>query len=186
MDYLNIKKNGQTIMAPDKVYKKTELIKKFIDFITSSGFEFIKWIKNFSTPYECEVLSPDKIDYDLVLYLKNITGAGWKTKPDKKRAQVSNIRIVAPEDYIPTSKNKSVLILGYYNFDNNPLMVAWDAYRYIKHNTIRSTYISVDNLKRGYQSGYIVTTDASQKVWIFDEKHFDKFLKDYITYNTDK
>ena len=104
-------------------------------------------------------------------------------KKNIKRAQVSNIKVVSPDDYVPTSNNRTVLILGYYNFDDNPIMVAWDAYRYIKHNTMRSTYVSVDNLIRGYEDGYTVTTDSSQKVWIFVSKYFENFLTDYIAYN---
>ena len=183
MEYLNIRKDLSTILSEDKVFKKKELLEKFKEFIESSGFKLKNWIKNSCAPYECLVLDQNNNVYDLIIYLKNITGAGWKDKTNRKRAQVSNIKVVSPDDYVPTSNNRTLLILGYYNFDDNPIMVAWDAYRYIKHNTMRSTYINVDNLVRGYENGYIVTTDASQKVWIFDSNHFEKFLIDYIAYN---
>lgn len=183
MDYLNIRKDNSTIVSPDKVYKKSELLTKFVDFIEHSDFKLEKWIKNSCAPYECILSDKKGNDFDLIIYLKNITGAGWSQKINRKRAQVSNVKVVSPDDYVPTSNNKSLLILGYYNFDDNPIMVAWDAYRYIQHNTMRSTYISVDNLIRGYEKGYLVTTDSSQKVWIFDSYHFEKFLNDYISYN---
>ena len=183
MVYLNIRKDLSTVLAEDKVYKKQELLHKFEEFITEAGFTLKHWIKNSCAPYECLVLNKENEVFDLVVYLKNITGAGWKQKVNRKRAQVSNVKVVSPEDYIPTSSNRTFLILGYYNFDENPLMVAWDAYRYIKHNTMRSTYISVDNLLRGYEKGYVVTTDSSQKVWIFDSKNFETFLLEYISYN---
>lgn len=158
MDYLNIRKDNSTVISPDKVYKKSELLKMFEEFIENSDFTLLKWIKNSCAPYECILVDKKGLNYDLIIYLKNITGAGWSQKINRKRAQVSNVKVVSPDDYVPTSDNKSLLILGYYNFDNNPIMVAWDAYRYIKHNTMRSTYISVDNLLRGYQNGYLVTT----------------------------
>lgn len=183
MEYLNIKKDLSTILAEDKVYKKSDLLKLFEDFINASGLKIKQWIKNSCAPYECLLLNENNEIFDLVIYLKNITGAGWKQKTNRKRAQVSNVKIVSPDDYIPTSSNRTLLILGYYNFDNNPLMVAWDAYRYIKHSTMRSTYISVDNLLRGYEKGYVVTTDSSQKVWIFNSENFVNFLNDYIIYN---
>ncbi len=183
MDYLNINKDNSTVLSPDKVYKKKELINKFVEFINEGSFSFLRWEKNNCAPYECVLKDKNGIVYDLILYLKNITGAGWSQKINRKRAQVSNVKVVSPLDYVPTSDNKTLLILGYYNYDDNPIMVAWDAYRYIKHNTMRSTYISVDNLLRGYEKGYLVTTDSSQKVWIFDSQHFDKFLNDYIAYN---
>lgn len=183
MEYLNVKKDLTTVLSEDKVFPKKELLQKFEDFVHESGFQLKNWIKNSCAPYECIVLDSNNNVYDLIIYLKNITGAGWQDKKDRKRAQVSNIKVVSPTDYVPTSSNRTVLILGYYNFDNNPIMVAWDAYRYIKHNTMRSTYISVDNLIRGYEEGYLVTTDSSQKVWIFDAKNFEKFLINYISYN---
>lgn len=183
MEYLNIRKDLSTVLAEDKVYKKQELLHKFEEFISEAGFTLKQWIKNSCAPYECLVLNKENEVFDLIVYLKNITGAGWKQKVNRKRAQVSNVKVVSPEDYIPTSSNRTFLILGYYNFDENPLMVAWDAYRYIKHNTMRSTYISVDNLLRGYEKGYVVTTDSSQKVWIFDSKNFETFLLEYISYN---
>ena len=183
MQYRNIRKDLSTIISEDKVYRKSELLEKFEEFINESGFTIKKWMKNSCAPYECLLLDQNGNIFDLIIYLKNITGAGWKDKLDRKRAQVSNIKVVSPDDYIPTSNNRTLLILGYYNFDDNPIMVAWDAYRYIQHNTMRSTYVSVDNLLRGYEDGYIVTTDASQKVWIFDSNHFTKFLNEYIAYN---
>lgn len=183
MEYLNIRKDLSTVLAEDKVYKKQELLHKFEEFISEAGFTLKQWIKNSCAPYECLVLNKENEVFDLIVYLKNITGAGWKQKVNRKRAQVSNVKVVSPENYIPTSSNRTFLILGYYNFDENPLMVAWDAYRYIKHNTMRSTYISVDNLLRGYEKGYVVTTDSSQKVWIFDSKNFETFLLEYISYN---
>lgn len=181
--YLNINKDLSTILAEDKVYSKAELFSKFEEFISNAGFSLKQWIKSSNAPYECLVLNKDNDIFDLVIYLKNITGAGWEQKNNKKRAQVSNIKIVSPEDYIPTSSNRTFLILGYYNFDGNPIMVAWDAYRYIRHNTMRSTYISVDNLLLGYKRGFVITTDSSQKVWIFDASNFGNFLADYISYN---
>ncbi len=183
MNYLNIKKDLSTVVSEDKVFKKKDLLVKFEEFVISSGFRFKCWMKNSCAPYECLLLDQDDNIYDLVIYLKNITGAGWKDKINRKRAQVSNIKVVSPKDYIPTSSNRTLLILGYYNYDDNPIMVAWDAYRYIKHNTMRSTYVSVDNLLRGYKEGFVVTTDSSQKIWLFNSDYFKTFLDNYISYN---
>ena len=142
---------------------------------------FIKWNKRSSVPYEC-IIEKENEKYDIFLYLKNITGAGWIQKKSIKRIQVSNVRIDSYENKIFANDSIFLLMLGYYNFDNNPIVVAWDAYRYINHKTVRSAYISVDNLVCGYQKGYLVTTDASQKVWIFDSHHLEDFLLDYKGY----
>lgn len=183
MKYLNIKKNLSTVEAEDKIYKKTELLKRFEKFISINGFKLKQRINSNRAPYECLVLNKNNEVFDLVIYLKNITGAGWKDKINRKRVQVSNVKIVSPDNYIPTSINRTLLILGYYDFDDNPIMVAWDAYRYVGHNTVRSAYITVENLIRGYENRYVETIDSSQKTWIFDSSNFEKFLKNYINYN---
>lgn len=183
MKYLNIKKDLSLQLSEDKIYAKRQLLVKFEEFIAESGYKIKQWLHNSNTPYECLILNKDNEIYDLVICLKNITGAGWKDKLNRKRVQVTNVTIVSPDDYIATSQNRTMLIFGYYNFDNNPIMVAWDAYRYTKHVTTRSAYVTVDNLLRGYDNGYIETTDSSQKVRIFEGRYFDRFLKDYISYN---
>lgn len=181
--YLNIKKDLSLIMSEDKIYKKTDLLKRFEHFINDSGFKLKKRLKTSSAPYECLMLNQDNEIFDLIIFLKNITGAGWKSKSNRRRVQVANIMTVSPEDFTKTSNNRTFIILGYYNFDDNPIMVAWDGYRYLAHNTLRSAYISTDNLLRGYKDRFLITTDSSQKVWIFDSRHFGKFLEDYILYN---
>jgi len=183
MKYTNITKNLSFINAEDKSYSKKELIMKFEEFLMDSGYRIEKWIDNKRAPYELLVIDPEDKMIHMVVYLKNITGAGWADKLNIKRVQVSNIRIVDPDNYVGTSNYQTLLILGYYNFDDNPIMVAWDAYRYVQHKTMRSCYVNVESLKRGYQNGYFVGTDSSQKIWVFDHDHFDKFLNNNIEYN---
>ncbi len=183
MKYANLTKKLEVVIQEDKIFDKKQLIKKFEDFINESGYRVEKWITSKCAPYEILIVDDNDIMIHLIIYLKNITGAGWGDKPNIKRVQVSNVRIKSPENYVSTTKYQSMVILGYYNFDDNPIMVAWDAYRYIKHKTMRSCYVNIDSLKIGYQNGYHITTNSSQKVWIFDAFHFDKFLKDYIEYN---
>ena len=122
-------------------------------------------------------------EYTLVMYLKNITGAGWADKPHMKRVQVSNVRKDDMDKYIDTTNNQTILILGYYNFDDNPVIVAWNAYRYVYHNTVRSCYVSVDNLMDAYKSGMAVTECSNQEIWVFKPNHFEEFLKNYIEQN---
>lgn len=181
--YLNINKDLAIIESDDKVFSKKDLINKFEEFISNGGYKLKQWIKCSNAPYECLILNRSNEIFDLIIYLKNITGAGRKDKINRKRVQVSNIKKVSPDDFIPTSINRTMIILGYYNFDNNPIMVAWDAYRYIGHNTMRSAYVTVETLLRGYQNGYIETIDSSQKVWVFNSANFEKFLNEYINYN---
>ena len=95
--------------------------------------------------------------------------------------------IIDPKENKPIYENisKFNFILGYYNFDNNPIMVAWDPYRYLKHNTLRSCYVTIDTLKRGYERGFYEGVVSSQKLWVFKGEYFDTFIQKYIEYVTE-
>ena len=182
LTYINIDQKGNFVYdSPEKVYKKKELLDKFAEFIGEDGFS-LTWKSNTHVPYVATIQKEEKA-YKLVLYLKNITGAGWADKPHMKRVQVSNVRNDDMDKYIDTTNEQTILIIGYYNFDNNPLIVAWDAYRYVYHNTVRSCYVSIDNLMDAYRSGFTVTECSNQKIWVFQPAHFERFLNDYIENN---
>lgn len=167
----------------DKTYKKKELLKKFEEFVNESNFYIINWIKIDAVPYEVLLENTEGKKYKIVLYLKNITHAGWNEKPWCKRVQVDNVRFVCPDCYIDTENTQTFMILGYYNYDNNPLMVGWNAYKYVMHNTQRSCYITLDEMLEGYKKGYNVSVVSKQKVWVFTPSNFAVFLKDYINAN---
>lgn len=181
--YININSDCRLEYDRDEVvYKKSELLKKFEEFLQESGFS-VRWNETKSSPYAAVVSHGNK-EYKLVLYLKNITGAGWSDKPHIKRVQVNNVRNEDATKYIDTTSEQTILILGYYNFDNNPLIVAWNAYKYVYHNTIRSCYVTIDNLIEGYRNGIIETECSEQKIWVFQPKYFGEFLDSYIRDNT--
>lgn len=186
MEYININHDLCLVQSKDKVFSKNELFSNFEKFINDSGYKIEKWINRKKAPYELFIVDSNNVMIYLILYLKNVTGAGWIDKPNIKRVQVSNIKIVSPNNYIGTTQYQTIAILGYYNFDNNPIMIAWDAYEYVNHKTMRSCYITTDSLKRGYENEYLVCNDASQKVWIFNSNYFDEFIKDYIKYNSNE
>ena len=120
--------------------------------------------------------------YSFVSFLKNITGAGWENKPKIKRVQVSNVKNLDSNRLYVSCEKEFNMIIGYYNYDNNPIFVAWDAYRYLNHNTIRSCYVTVDSLKVGYIKRYYEGVDSAQKIWIFDQEHLKEYIINYINY----
>ena len=158
------------------------MLAKFEDFLKEGSFNVVSWnwVKN--VPYDVTVTN-GKENYRLVVYLKNISGAGWKEKPHIKRVQVTNVRNDDMDKYIDTTSSETLLILGYYNFDENPIMVAWNAYQYVQHNTNRSCYVNLEHLQEGYKNGMYITTCAEQKIWVFKPESFQNFLKDYIKAN---
>ena len=60
--------------------------------------------------------------------------------------------------------------------------MCWDAYRYLEHNTVRSCYVTVDSLKRGYIKKYYEGVDSGQKLWIFEGLYSKQFFNDYLLY----
>ena len=169
--------------SEDKKYVKSELLNKFEEFINASGYAITKWIKSDAVPYEVLIMDKSGRTYRIVVYLKNITHAGWKEKPWIKRVQVDNVRTVSPECYIDTENTQTFMILGYYNYDNNPLMVGWNAYKYVMHSTQRSCYITIDEMIEGYKKGYHTCVVSKQNVWVFTSDNFNIFLKNYIIAN---
>lgn len=181
--YINIDTNNNLVYdKSEKIFKKNQLIKKFEEFIEVSGFKVIRWVNKIHSPYEL-IITKDNKEYRIVVFLKNITGAGWADKPNMKRVQVTNIRVVDIDNYINTTDKEALVILGYYNFDDNPIMVAWNAYRYVSHNKNRSCYIDIESLLEGYNNGYITKTCSDQRVWVFKSNYFETFLKNYIEKN---
>ena len=183
LKYTNIDKNNNLVYdEPEKRFPKQELLKEFEKFINVSGFSVKEWKNSDHVPYEL-IVNKDGINYRLIIFLKNITGAGWADKPNIKRVQVTNVRVVDIDNYINTTDTEALIILGYYNFDNNPIMVAWNAYRYVSHNKNRSCYIDIESLLEGYNNGYITKTCSDQRVWVFRPSYFETFLKNYIEKN---
>ncbi len=178
--YTNINHDCSLAFDTDYVsYSKKELIVEFEHCARDSGAKKVEWFDKGESPYKCVLHFGDK-RYRVFMYLKNISGAGWETKPWIKRVQVPNIRLQHPDYFVRTEDNQTVLIIGYYNYDLNPILVAWDAYGYVMHTTVRSCYVEVDDLLKGYKEGYYVGECSGQKIWVFKPEYLNRFLDNYI------
>ena len=164
-------------------FSKKQLIDVFEQCAIESGYSGVEWNDKNESPYQCTIRGKNT-DLKLFMYLRNISGAGWEDKPWIKRVQVPNVRLQKPDYYVRTNKNQTFLILGYYNYDSNPIFVAWDAYDYVIHSTIRSCYVSVEDLIVGYNQGLYEGYYAKQKIWVFLPRHFNDFLTRYIDANS--
>lgn len=183
MQYYNIKKNLEVILSNDKIHSKNDLKKELEKLFQSSELTFYSHKENKVNPYVYSVIKKNEKKFKVIIYLKNITGSGWKNKLNIKRVQVTNVKNYKSDNFTKSDENNIMLLLGFYEFDNNPIWVAWDIYRYINHDTVRSCYITVDNLLRGYKNHYLETIDSSQKIWIFGKDKFIHFLDEYVKYN---
>ena len=182
--YTNIKKdNSLDFQSKYTPFSKKNLLIEFERNAKIAGIDKIEWTNEKESAYKCSLSSGMK-EYKLFMYLRNISGAGWKEKPWIKRVQVPNIRLEHPEYYVDTVDNQTLVIIGYYNYDSNPLFVAWDAYGYVMHSTLRSCYVDVDDLLMGYKEDYYEGECANQKIWVFKPEHLCKFLDRYIIKNS--
>ena len=92
MYYYNVNKQNEIIInKEDAKYSKLKLINEFDNFINISGYKLIGNIDIKSSPYVVHIAKDNKI-YKIIMYYKNITGAGWYNKPNIRRVQVTNVR----------------------------------------------------------------------------------------------
>lgn len=181
MKYINITKNNDFVLAEDKKHDSNVIKSKFLESLSISKIDVVEFNEIKKSQYRLKIRFNDNW-LKLNVVLKNITGAGWESKPKIRRIQVPNFMESDPE-FVQQNDNNSInMIVGYYNFDNNPIFVAWEAYRYYNHKTLRSCYISVDSLKRGYEKNFYEGIDSSQKIWIFTSENFKDYLAKYIEY----
>ena len=181
MKYLNIKKDNSYVLEEDNILKRDELITISKLELSKSEIEVLDLIYS-NKQFYLYVKNKKNETIQFTMFLKNITGAGWKDKLDFKRCQVANLKLESPESISIISNKHYNLILGVYLFDDNPIFVAWDPYRYLNHKTIRSCYVTVDTLKRGYEKQFYEGVVSSQKLWVFVGEKFNDFLDKYIDY----
>lgn len=180
MKYYNITKDLDFVLSEDKKYTKNEIIEYIQESFQSDGFEIVNITKLEKSLTEIR-LKIDGKEFAFVTLIRNITGAGWESKPKFKRVQVNNLQSESPNMVVLNEKMIN-LILGYYNYDNNPILVCWDLYRYLNHKTVRSCYVTVDTLKRGYEKEYYEGVDSGQAVWVFKANYAKHFFINYLKY----
>lgn len=179
--YYNITKNLDIVLTEDRKLSSKQLEDLFISEIKKSLTTISSFNRISKNQYKCSIKYKND-DFSFITILKNITGAGWENKPKIKRVQVRNGLIVDNINIYKKDLSNLNVIIGVYNYDNNPIIVAWDAYKYYNHKTQRSCYVSTDSLLLGYEKGFYEGVDSSQKIWIFKGEEFNKFIESYIIY----
>jgi len=180
MATVNINSSRELIVdSESKAYSQKEITAALNEMFTISGFEIIKITKRKSGVLLMNCLYSQKV-YTFICIVRNISNSGWKEKPFIKRIQIQNLRLIDPSLYIDTTDTSTVLILGYYNFDANPLFVMWDFYQYTMHKTQRSCYVNIGTMLKAYSDGIFAATDSKQKVWAFIPTRFKEVIFKYI------
>lgn len=174
----NVNRINRIEVGPEKIPTKGELLNAFENCFLLSGWSFIKWINKIKAPYQC-IVNNGKENIDIVLYLKNISNAGWENKPHCKRVQVGNTKHIAYHLLRNETKTRINLIIGYYNYEK-PLFAAWNAEEYTNHLTNRSCYIDVEDIIEGYEKGYASFIRSNQELQVFEPHYMTTYLDWYI------
>ena len=180
MEFKNIKKDGTIVDAEDIKYSPDELSNAFLKGLVNSDVTVLEFKRIETGKVFLKVVINEK-EYVLKVLLRNITNAGWKEKLDMKRIQVPNLELDITE-FLEFRVPVYHLIVGMYNFDDNPIFVAWDANRHLNKETIRSFYVNIDTLLEGYNKEYFTEDYASQKIWVFKNNKFKEYITDYCSY----
>lgn len=178
----NIKVDNSIVVGYEKIPKKKELLTAFENAIRIGGWTFIKWLKTDRAPYQC-VINDGFNDIDVLLYLKAISNAGWEDKPQCKRVQVTNSKLLDLQILRRENARKINLIIGYYNYEK-PIFAAWNPNEYTRHKTNRSCYVNVEHLIEGYEKGYVETYCFGQPVTVFTPDYLVTYIGSYINYRS--
>lgn len=174
----NILEDNSVTISEEKMLSKSKLLTTFEKGINNGDWSFIEWTYTKTAPYQC-IISNGSKNIDVLLYLKNISNAGWDYKPHIKRVQVSNPKEINLEFNRYDDLEKISLIIGYYNY-SKPIFASWDAFEFRRHRTNRSCYVEVDDLIEGYNNGFVKLITSGQNVTLFTPDNFGLFLDDFI------
>ena len=123
----------------------------------------------------------DGKEFSLDLLLKNISNSGWSDKPLIKRIQVRAL----PVDEIEKNTVRGCSIfIGVAYANESPILVAWNPFMFLYHNTNRSCYIDVKLLASCQHEGFLKATSSNQKVILADTSHFLELIEEYRRQNT--
>ena len=156
-------------------YNKQELMSIFSDILVQSGFSITEC--NIETN---EISIKDGIRNFIVrLIIKNISPCGWEAKETLYRIQVANVK----DSIIPTNNVKTHMLCGIADYKGNIILVVWNSYRYLKHNTQRSCYVYEKSFEKCLDNGYVMVRDFGQETWLCEKNKFSLLIRDYIYYN---
>jgi len=177
----NIKNDNSIVIGEENIPNKKEVLISFEKSINDNGWEFKCWKQKNKAPFQC-IINDGINDIDIVLYLKAISNAGWDYKPQCKRVQVSNGKLINLQMLRKENSTKINLIIGYYNYEK-PIFAGWKSEEYTRHKTNRSCYIDVDDLINGYNNDFIETLCFGQPVTVFKPNFLTRYIRDYINNN---
>lgn len=149
-------------------------------FLLRSNYLIVNFNRNsvFETS-DFIVANTDKKEMVFHCILKNISSSGWSWKPNIKRIQVKSY---ADKNIPPHCRKETTILGGFCLIDGKPIICVWDIFAYMSQKTVRSCYVSIDNIIKGKNEGFVKVTDSDQTVYISDETHFnvlvDTFIKD--------
>lgn len=156
---------------------KTELYDCFKSFLSKSSFNILN--ENISPDIYNLRINDTARKFEIHFILKNISGSGWSDKDEIKRIQVGNVK----KNIVYTNKVRTHFLGGIINYNEKNILIVWNSYRYLNHETNRSCYVNLESIKTAFEKGYYYTNDFEQEIWLCDEYHFNLLIRDYINFN---
>lgn len=160
-----------------KVLDKQELFNIFNSFIEKSNIniDYINYDKKLPSYH----LNYDNKSLEIVLFIKNISDSGKGNTADKLRLQIPDIS----NAYFETEKNRLFLLCGLTYYNNKPILVIWDAKRYIYHKTSRSAYIGFADINKVYFDGFLEKYDANGQIFACDDNNLKNAIEGFYEFS---
>lgn len=150
---------------------RTDFLKAVFE---SSSLPILSWKTDESGVSSIATLLDGK-PLSLHFLLKPISGGGWKEKPWVYRIQV---RKLEGDEFPKNSSSSLSLLLGACFFEGKPVIVAWNPFRFLFHETNRSCYLRLEDLLQLEEEpdGFIVSYRSSEPVSLARKDSFGKLL----------
>lgn len=162
---------------------KFELLNLFQNFVSKSKFLIIEFkdLKDSLNNFYSLIIEKENYFTELIFNIRNIGDAYLPNKPQIKRRQVGKLDF----DKLPLNEKKKIsLLVGIKLINNEPVLVCWNPFFFVGHQTNRSCYVLESTMNKGLQLGFYTSEDCKTKVYVCNENNFDKLLSYYIEENT--
>ncbi len=156
-----------------KKYSKDERMKVFERIIVDSGCTFERIGPDENQFFETYIIKSDDHIFNVHVYIRSISGAGWSDKPEINRIQIPKI----PQ--IPRQRSIEFrLLCGVATFDGKDIIAIWDPTNYLTHNTVCSCYVFFSSFDKAYLNGYYFGLNKGKEVMTCTAEGFSDLLRE--------
>ena len=165
-----------------EAFNKSELIINFEKIITKSDYLILSFkdLNDTLSNFYSLTIQKDKKIFNLTFNIRNISDAYLPNKPYIKRRQVGKLDF----DSLPLNNKTNVtLLLGLKEINGELVLVCWNPFYFVGHQTNRSCYVLESTMEKALQCGFYIGEDCKTKLYVCNETNFGKLLTQYIEEN---